>query len=86
MARYIALKQDSKVYKVRVMEVTPFGSKIIDNCGPYDTRGVAAQVGSAKVNLYEKWEAAAMKRNPDRAPVFHSYEVTEGRVAWFEGS
>lgn len=79
--RYIGLKQDSLVYKVRVVTYSSHGDvKYKEEAGPYDTRGVAAQVGSSIVNRVNKY------RNPGEGADYAVYQVIPGRNVWFQES
>lgn len=77
--RYIGLKQDSMVYKVRIVRYSSHGDvKKVEEAGPYDTRGAAAQVGSSVVNRINGY------RVPGEGSDYAVYQVIPGRNVWFQ--
>lgn len=85
MARYIGIKQDSMLYKARVTVLFADGSvKKYHEYGPYETPGVAAQVGSSVVNHNNGW-ARRRADNLATGVDLYAYEVIKGRMVWFEG-
>ena len=83
MARRIGIKQDSMLYKARVTIHSDGKSSLYHESGPYETRGVAAQVASCMVNHCTGW-AKRRAQNLGTEPDTYTYEVIKGRMVWFE--
>lgn len=83
MSRHIGIKQDSMLYKGRVIATKDGMSRTYSESGPYPAYGTAAQVASCVVNECNRNARRFALRN-DTYPEVYTYKVVRGRMIWFE--